>query len=142
MAIAAPTRGCNGVITASTTSGGTFAAVGRLTGYSFTEESSPIDSSIMGSCAVSEEAGPVKTSVRIDSQWDGDDAVQALFVVGNKIHLKVYPEGTGSTANFYKTPSGGMTVLGRSIEANVNGLVTMSFNGTVNNATMTTTAVP
>lgn len=145
MAIAGPTRGCRGVVTVSATATGTYTAVGRLTNWSFDDTADEVDASVMGSCTKSYIAGAQSTAVQIDAQWDGDDAVQAIILIGARVYVKIYPEGTASTANFYRTQAtatGGLTVLGRRVDGGgVDGLVSISFSGRANGG-MTATAVP
>lgn len=140
--IAGPTRGCSGVVTVSTTSGGAYTAIGSLTNWSFDETAEEIDTSVMGACTKSSIAGAKKTSIQIDALWDGDNAQQALLTVGAVVFPRIYPEGVGSGANFYRAPSGGVTILGRSTNGNgVDGVVSATFTATVNGA-MVATAVP
>ncbi len=143
--IAGPTRGCRGVVTVSSTASGSGTAVGRLTNWSFAESAEEIDASVMGSCVKAYLAGAQSTSVDIEAQWDGDDTVQNLITIGSRVYVRIYPEGTGSGANFYRTQAtstGGMTVLGRSVEGGgVDGIVSIKFNGRANGG-LTATAVP
>ena len=145
MAIAGPTRGCSGVVRVAATASGTAttgSALGFLTDWSFNQQSEQIDASVMGSCAKSFVAGAVKTDCHIDGLWDGDNAIQTLLAAGSTVHLRIYPEGIASTANYYKTGAAGAVVLSAERKANgVDGVVGFSSDLAVNGL-MTATAVP
>lgn len=135
-------RGCLGVVQISAASTGGHTAIGNLTDWSYNQTSERIDASAMGTCTKAYEAGAIETTVEISCWWDGDNAPQALLDPGDTVHLRIYPEGTGSGANWYKTPSGGAVVL--SVERSgggVDGLVSMRATLAVNGG-MTATANP
>jgi hypothetical protein len=146
MPIAAPTRGCAGVVQVSTVATSGFTAVGRLSNWSFNTTAERIDASIMGSCTKSYVNGASDTTGTIEAQWDGDDSIQASLrsavTAGTALFIRIYPEGTGSGANFYRTTSSGARILGVETNGNgVDGVVGVSFNFAANGG-MTTTAVP
>lgn len=146
MPIAGPTRGCRGVVTIASTATGSGTAIGRLTNWSFNSAAEEIDASVMGACTKASVAGALKTTMQFDVQWDGDDSIQttltAAQAAGTAVWPRIYPEGTGSGANYYKPPSGGVIILQYSAEGGgVDGIVSATFNGTVNGA-MTATSVP
>lgn len=142
--MAAPYRGCSGAITVSTTSGGTFTAIGQMSDWQFSETSEQIDASRMNnSCAKSFLAGAKATTGTVTCWWDDDDTNgQNVLIVGNTVHLKIYPGGTGSGLGFYKTPSAGAVITSVERAGNgVDGVVGSTFGFAVNGQ-LTTTAVP
>ena len=144
MAVAGPTRGCMGIVRVAAAASGltsTGALVGSLTNWSFEETSEQIDASTMGTCTKAFVAGAKATTGTFDVLWDGDNGVQAIMSVGSTIHFRIYPEGTASTANFYKTGTGGATVLSVSRSGGgVDGIVQSTFGWAVNGQ-LTATAV-
>lgn len=135
------TRGCRGVVRAKLdTSTGSAVAIGSLTDWSYSEQADELDSSVMGACAVSAEAGAVKTSLDISAFWDPTDSTQGIFVIGSKYVMEIYPGGTTTGLVFYRTDSNGATLLSNSISANgVNGIVGRSMTLTVNGSLTATT---
>jgi hypothetical protein len=146
MPIAAPTRGCAGIVQIATTYSGAYTAVGRLSDWSFNTTAERIDASIMGSCTKSYVNGAAETTGTISAQWDGDDSIQtslrSAVTAGTALFLRIYPEGTGSGANFYRSTTSGVRILGVDTNGNgVDGIVASSFSFAANGG-LTATAVP
>jgi hypothetical protein len=137
-------RGCNGKVKVKAVgaTGGTV-AVGELRNWSFTETSEQLDASAMGDCTKKFVAGAKETTGTIECWLDmADTTGQNMFVVGNAIIIEIYPNATGSTKPYYKTPTAGATVVSRNPDAGgVDGIVGVSFGFAVNGA-MTATALP
>lgn len=139
----AVTRGCFGKIYVKT-AGATSSTVqlGRLTRWTLNETANEIDSSEMGSCVASAEAGSDKVTMQIDVNWDTSTGNnQDILTIGSKIFTEIYPGGNGSGSDYYKTPTGGATVLQIDRSATIDGLVVASYQLTVNGS-MTATSVP
>lgn len=138
----AVTRGCRGVVRAKLVgASGAAAAIGELTDWSFSETAEELDASAMGACSTKAEAGAVKSNADVSAWWDQDDSVQGIFAVGSKFVLEIYPEGTASGSNYYKTSTAGATLLNHAVQGNgVNGLVARSMTFGVNGS-MTATSV-
>jgi hypothetical protein len=131
-----------GVVQISTVATSGYTALGNLTEWSYNQTSERIDASVMGSCTKAFEAGAIESIIEVACFWDGDNAPQALLDPGDTVHLRIYPEGTGSGANWYKTPTAGAVVL--SVERSgggVDGIVSLRSTLAVNGG-MTATAVP
>lgn len=141
--MAGPYRGCLGKVKVNATTGATgtgLQAVGLIRDWNFEETAEQIDASVMGSCAKSYEAGATATTGQITAWWDADDAGQAIFVIGNKVQLRIYPRGSGSGADYYRAASATITSKGHT-GGGVDGIVTRTIGFAVNGA-MTATAVP
>lgn len=130
----ATTRGCLGKVK----SGATPDAVGEVTAWEFTETAEEIDTSAMGACTSSSEAGSVKTTGSVTCWWDPADGGQGNLVAGDTVALELYPGGDGSGATKY---SGSVVVLSRSATGGVNSVVNTTFTFTVNGA-LTEATVP
>lgn len=129
------TRGCNGKIKAIDL-GGTIAVVGGIQSWSFSEEAESIDSSEIGTCTKASTAGAVKTTVEVSGFWNtSSGAKQGDVKAGNVVDLQLFPGGSGSGESYYSTATGtGATVLTRSINGEVDGLVSFSATLDVNGA--------
>ena len=119
-------RGCLGVIEI----GSAPVVVGELTAYSVNPAADEIDTSSMGSCTASSQAGYKKTTGTMTANYDPDDAGQLLFVVGTTQPITVYPEGKGS--GLVQWVSTDALILGVNLVADVNGVVTFDMNYTIN----------
>ena len=130
----AVTRGCFGIIKA----GATPDVIAQLNAWSFDETAEEIDSSVMGSCVKSSEAGAVKSSGTMNAFWDTADTGQATLAVGAKVDVEIYPGGDGSGKIYY---TGNVTILSVSRSASVDGLTVAEFGWSANGA-MTESTVP
>jgi len=141
--MAAPYRGCLGKVKVSTTSGGTFTAIGQMTDWQYEETSEQLDASSMGSCTKSFVAGAKATTGTVTCWWDDDDTNgQNLMIVGNTVHLKIYPGGSGSGMGFYKTGSAGAVLTSVARQGGgVDGIAGSTFGFAVNGQ-LTATSVP
>lgn len=140
------TRGCFGKVKAKVAgASGAAVAVGELSDWSFEESAEQIDSSSMGSCTKAFTAGAKQTTGSLTVHWDNADAAQALFVVGDRLHLEVYPGGSGSGQAYYKTTdtaTGGAVINSISRAGNgVDGIAGSVFGFAVNGE-LTATSVP
>lgn len=123
----ATTRGCYGVIKA----GDTPTTVAELTAWDFTETASEIDTSSMGSCTSSSEAGSVKTTGNISFWWDASDGGQDEIVAGATVAIEIYPAGTTVGEVKY---SGSVVILSRSVTATTDSVCSSTATFTVNGA--------
>ncbi|RMF84580.1 MAG: hypothetical protein D6744_02865 [Planctomycetota bacterium] len=138
----ATTRGCSGKVKAGSAASAISTLIGELRDWSYEETSEQIDVSAMGDCTKKFAAGAKATQGQISAWWDGADSGQNLLVVGNTVHLALYPGGDASGKVYYKTPTGGAVITGVSREGGgVDGTVGASFTFTVNGA-LVTTSVP
>lgn len=137
----AVTRGCNGRVKAKVVgASGAAAAVGELTDWSFDEASERLDASAMGTCTKKFEAGAKETTGQITVHWDGADTVQNLITPGAALFIEIYPQGTGSSKKYYKTPTAGATITNVNRSGNgVDGIVGASYSFAVNGS-MTATS--
>jgi len=136
-------RGCLGKIKVGTTATAAGAAIAQMSDWQVEETSEQIDGSSMGSCVKSYVAGAKATTGTITCYWTDDDTTgQSVLIVGNTVHLKIYPGGSGSGMGFYKTPTGGAVITSVSrTGGGVDGIVGSTFGYAVNGQ-LTTTAVP
>lgn len=141
--MAAPYRGCLGKVKVATTYSGTYTAIGQLADWNYEGTAEQIDASSMGSCAKSFIAGAKATTGTITCHWDDDDTNgQNVLIVGNTVHLKIYPAGSGSGMGFYRTGTGGAVLTSEARSGNgVDGVVGANFGFAVNGQ-LTATAVP
>ena len=143
----ATTRGCLGKVKILAAATGTpTQLIGELTDWSFEETADQVDTSIMGACVKKFDAGAKATTGQLTTWWDADATGQAMFVVGNVVSLAIYPGGSGSGANFYRTPIAtggqGATITSLAHAGNgVDGTVGTTLGYSVNGS-MTATAVP
>ena len=122
-------RACNGVVKAGPV--GTPVIVGELRNWASSSEADEIDTSSMGTCTKSSQAGAVKTSIEVGCWWDPADAGQAEFVPGDEIEIEIYPDGEDPGKTFY---AGLLRVLTNNISGDVDGVVEAEFTGTINGA--------
>ena len=119
-------RACNGVVEI----GATPDIVAEVTAYTVNANADEIDTTSMGTCTASSEAGYKKTTGTITCNYDPDDAGQLLFVIGTKPQLILYPEGKGS--GLVSWTAAEATILGINLGAEVNGVVTFEMNYSIN----------
>lgn len=128
-------RGCLGKVK----SGATPDLVGNVTAFNFSEAAEEIDTSVMGSCTSSSEAGSVKTTGSITVYWDPADTGQGNFAAGSTVNLELYPEG--DTTGDIKFTSSTAVILSRDMDTSVNGIVSQTYNFALQGA-FTEAAVP
>ena len=114
-------RGCNGLITFGAS------PVGELTAWTAKAVADEIDASIMGDCTAQSVAGVKKTTGTISCNYDWEDAGQILLKIGEEDTLVIQP--TGATGN---TLTGEALILSVNISAEVNGLIPVEFNYSIN----------
>jgi len=118
-------RACNGVVKV----GASPQVVGELRNWAFSQEADEIDTSSMGTCTKSSQAGAVKTSIEVAVWWDPDDVGQLDFVPGDEIAIEIFPDGEGAGNTAY---TGLMRVLTNNTSGDVDGVVESEYTGTVN----------
>ena len=119
-------RGCLGVAEI----GSAPSIVGEMTAYSVNPAADEIDTSSMGSCTASSQAGYKKTTGTITCNYDPDDAGQLLFVIGTTQPLSIFPEGKGT--GLVQWVATDALILGVNLVADVNGVVTFDMSFTIN----------
>lgn len=139
--MATPTRACFGKIKVKDQAATGLAVVGGINEWSLSEEAEQIDASEIGTCVKSSIAGSNSRSMSISGFWAPADGNQSDLTVGNVIDLELYPAGSGSGNTYYKTTTGGATVLSVERSGSVDGLVSLSLSLAINGS-LTTTAVP
>ena len=115
--------------------------MGEVRNWSYEETAEQIDASAIGDCTKKFIAGAQQTTGTVQTFWDPADAAQLDFVVGGVLQIEFYPAGDGSGATFYKTPTGGATILSVSRTGSVDNVVENNFGFTVNGA-LIATSVP
>ena len=119
-------RACNGVVLFGVTP----TIVGEVTAYSANAVADEVDTSSMGSCTASSIAGTKKTTGTVSMNWDPDDVAQGQMLIGTITTLTIQPEGTGSGLS--QLTSASALVLQMNITAEVNGVVTLEMNYSIN----------
>ena len=142
----AATRGCYGVIKVKAV-GATSSAltIGQIKEWSNEETAEQVDTSSIGTCTKTFQAGAVGTNGSFSAYWSqstGDN--HALLAVGNENYFEIYPAGTGSGNTYYKTGNttgNGAVITSVSRSGSVDGMVESQI-GYVVNGGLTATAVP
>lgn len=125
----AVTRACYGVIKVGS------ATVAEVKGWGADQQATEINTSVIGSCTESWEAGPVSETGTVDCFWDATDATgQELFVPGDTISLVVQPEGDTAGDVTY---SGDIIVLGVAKAGTVGDIVSRTMNYRVKDGFLT-----
>ena len=128
-------RACNGVVEI----GAGAAIVGEMTAWSINAVADEIDTSSMGACTSSSVAGTKKTSGTITCNYDHDDVAQLLFVIGTTQALVIYPYGDNVGDPIHTAATA--TILAANISGEVNGVVTLEMNYSINGEFVLTTGV-
>ena len=135
-------RGCFGKIKVKDLAAtGVLPIVGGIQEWSLSEEAEEIDSSEIGTCTKAAVAGANSRTMSITGFYAPTDGNQSDLTVGNVIDIEIYPAGSGSGAEYYKTTTGGGTVLSIERGGSNDGLVSLNVSITIN-GDLTTTSVP
>ena len=135
-------RGCFGVIKVKDLAAtGAVAVVGGISEWTLSEEAEQVDTSEIGSCTKSSIAGANSRTMSVSGFRAPTDGNQSDLTIGNVIAVELYPAGTGSGSEYYKTTTGGATVLSREEAGGTDGTVSLSVSLSIN-GNLTTTAVP
>ena len=125
--MSAPFRPCEGTITIDGSN------VGRVTGYSYSQDAETITFFQMGTCNEQSVAGPTRGSGQINVIWDGVDdvgqaALIALLASGVTGALVIRPVGAGVGD---PEETGNVTIQGRTHDGEASDIArgTYSFQG-------------
>ena len=134
-------RGCFGKIKAKDLAAtGAIAIVGGIQEWTLSEEAEEIDSSEIGTCTKAAIAGANSRTLSITGFYAPSDGNQGDLTVSNVVAVEIYPGGSGSGSEYYKTTAGGGTILSIERGGSNDGLV--SLNVTIKiNGILTTTSV-
>jgi hypothetical protein len=102
----ATTKGKEGVIKIGTV------VVGEVKSFDLTETANEVDTSTMGTDWTGVDSTQNSWSASISMFWDEGDAGQELLVIGSKVALKLYPEGS-TTGLVEKSGSALITEIGQ-----------------------------
>ena len=100
-------------------------AIAEIKSYSVNESMNVIDDSNIGDDAKTYISGSTEWDGSCDVFFDETDVAQIALTSGASVTLKVYPEGTASTAKYW---TGTALVTGISRSASIDGMVDASFS--------------
>ena len=100
-------------------------AIAEIKSYSVNESMNVIDDSNIGDDAKTYISGSTEWDGSCDVFFDETDTAQIALTSGASVTLKVYPEGTASTAKYW---TGTALVTGISRSASIDGMVDASFS--------------
>ena len=100
-------------------------AIAEIKSYSVNETMNVIEDTNIGDSAKTFQTGSTEWDGSCDCYFDETDTAQIALTSGASVTLKVYPEGTASTAKYW---TGTALVTGISRTASVDGMVDASFS--------------
>ena len=100
-------------------------AIAEIKSYSVNESMNVIEDTNIGDDAKTFQVGSTEWDGSCDCYFDETDTAQIALTSGASVTLKVYPEGTASTAKYW---TGTALVTGISRSASVDGMVDASFS--------------
>ena len=107
--------------------GGSPAAVGEITNWSFEDTADAIDVSVLGSTSRKYVSGITSASGEISAYFDSTDAQQALLDAGAAVEIEIHPSGEGAGTKYYTFTN--PIITGASFDAGgVDGVATASFS--------------
>jgi hypothetical protein len=113
-------KGSEGTVHIGTT------AIAELRGWEFSEENTQIDDSVLADAWDTHQAGSNRWSGSASAFWDESDTNgQEAINVGSKVTLKMYAEGTGSSAVYWVGTATPSQITRRAAR---NGMVEADFN--------------
>ena len=112
-------RGSEGTVHVGTS------AIAEIKSYSVNETMNVIEDTNIGDSAKTFQTGSTEWDGSCDCYFDETDTAQIALTSGASVTLKVYPEGTASTAKYW---TGTALVTGISRSASVDGMVDASFS--------------
>ena len=124
-------KGSEGVVHVGTT------AIAELRGWEINESANTINDTVLSDAWETNQVGTKSWSGNATAFYDETDTnAQEVLVVGSKVTLKMYPEGTATTAAY---KYGTAVITGVKQSAAINGMVEREFSFTGDGALTQTT---